>query len=197
MPKKDTIIIETAIRIPSFWKRGEEMSESADLVKAAQKGSKEAFSALYGKIYNDLYKFAYYVLKDQQDAEDAVSDAVMDAYVGLGKLKNADAFRGWMFKILSAKCKRKLKSYAGRSRETLLSETDLSALSFESDTSERMDLKKAFEALSDEERMIISLNVFGGYNSDEIAKMLHKNRNTVRSKQSRALGKMKEYLKET
>ena len=173
------------------------MSESADLVKAAQKGSKEAFSALYGKIYNDLYKFAYYVLKDQQDAEDAVSDAVMDAYVGLGKLKNADAFRGWMFKILSAKCKRKLKSYAGRSRETLLSETDLSALSFESDTSERMDLKKAFEALSDEERMIISLNVFGGYNSDEIAKMLHKNRNTVRSKQSRALGKMKEYLKET
>ncbi len=173
------------------------MSESADLVKAAQKGNKEAFSVLYGKIYNDLYKFAYYVLKDQQDAEDAVSDAVMDAYVGIGKLKNADAFRGWMFKILSAKCKRKLKSYAGKNRETLLSETDLSALSFESDTSERMDLKKAFEALSDEERMIISLNVFGGYNSDEIAKMLHKNRNTIRSKQSRAFGKMKEYLKET
>ena len=39
-------------------------------------------------------------------------------------------------------------------------------------------------------------NVFGGYDSGEIAGMLGLNRNTVRSKQSRALAKMKAILGE-
>ena len=42
--------------------------------------------------------------------------------------------------------------------------------------------------------MIVSLTVFGGYDSAEIGKMLNLNRNTVRSKHSRALAKMRTVL---
>ena len=48
--------------------------------------------------------------------------------------------------------------------------------------------------LSEEERLIVSLTVFGGYDSGEIAEILHLNRNTVRSKHSRALAKLRETL---
>ena len=48
--------------------------------------------------------------------------------------------------------------------------------------------------LSEEERLIVSLTVFGGYDSGEIAKMLNLNRNTVRSKHSRALAKLRDAL---
>ena len=57
-----------------------------------------------------------------------------------------------------------------------------------------LELKSAFESLSDDERTIISMNVFGGYDSGEISKILKMNRNTVRSKQSRALSKLKSLL---
>ena len=79
------------------------MPANRDLVAAARAGDKEAFGALYAAIYTDLYKFAYYLLKNEEDAKDAVSDAVMDAYAGISKLRSEEAFKSWMFHILSAK----------------------------------------------------------------------------------------------
>ena len=71
------------------------MPANRDLVAAARAGDKEAFGALYAAIYTDLYKFAYYLLKNEEDAKDAVSDAVMDAYAGISKLRSEEAFKAW------------------------------------------------------------------------------------------------------
>lgn len=167
------------------------MPANRDLVAAARAGDKEAFGALYAAIYTDLYKFAYYLLKNEEDAKDAVSDAVMDAYAGISKLRSEEAFKSWMFQILSAKCKRKLKEYATHGHNSPLEDAeDLTV----SGKEESLEIKSAFESLSDEERTIISMNVFGGYDSGEISKILKMNRNTVRSKQSRALSKLKSLL---
>jgi len=169
------------------------MAEQKELIRAAKKGDQQAFGQLYEQIYQDLYRFAYYTLKDEHDAQDVVSEAVMDAWAGIRKLKEDDAFHAWMFKILSVKCKRKLKSYVERGQISSLDEaedlpSDENGLSLE--------LKQAFAQLSDEERMIVSMTVFGGYDSAEIAKILKLNRNTVRSKHSRALAKLKTFLGE-
>ncbi|MDD6615504.1 MAG: sigma-70 family RNA polymerase sigma factor, partial [Lachnospiraceae bacterium] len=52
----------------------------------------------------------------------------------------------------------------------------------------------AFSQLSREERLILSMNPFAGYSSQEIGDVLGMNPNTVRSRQSRALKKMQEKL---
>ena len=180
-------ILDTSLRLNNEVR---ELSELQNLVLVAKKGDKDAFAQLYQHIYKDLYKFAYYVLKNDQDAQDAVSDAVIDAYAGISKLKNADAFRSWMFKILSAKSKRTLKTYLVRNHERDLDDVERTVRGSE----ESLELKQALGILSDEERMIVSLTVFGGYDSAEIGKMLNLNRNTVRSKHSRALAKMRTVL---
>lgn len=51
-------------------------------------------------------------------------------------------------------------------------------------------MRRAFAALNDEERLILALNLFGGYSSREIGTTLLLSPNTVRSKQRRALKKM-------
>lgn len=170
------------------------MAEQKELIRAAKKGDQQAFGQLYEQIYQDLYKFAYYTLKDEHDAQDAVSEAVMDAWTGIRKLKEDDAFQAWMFKILSVKCKRKLKSYVERNQVSPLEEAEEMPASGEDGLS--LELKQAFSQLNDEERMIVSMTVFGGYDSAEIAKILRLNRNTVRSKHSRALAKLKTFLGE-
>ena len=73
---------------------------------------KEVFLRKYEEVYKDLYRYALFALGHPQDAEDAVSEAVMDAYKGKDGLKNPEAFRGWIFRILSRKCKAKRKEYA-------------------------------------------------------------------------------------
>ena len=50
------------------------------LVEKARQRDAGAFAALYTQIYQDLYKFALYTLKNSHDAEDVVSDTVTDAF---------------------------------------------------------------------------------------------------------------------
>lgn len=157
-----------------------------DLVKRARKGDRQAFAGLYREIYADLYRYACFVLRSTQDAEDAVSETVADAYAAIGRLKSEEAFRGWMFKILSCKCKKQLRAYYRESK--LINAPPLSAVM---EFGGSVELKEALNTLSDEERMIIALTVFGGYNSEETAKICKLNRSTVRSKYARALKKLK------
>lgn len=72
------------------------MELQKELVWRARQGDAKAFAELYRGIYQDLYRFALYTLKHSQDAEDAVGDAVMDAWKGIRKLKNEEAFRSWI-----------------------------------------------------------------------------------------------------
>ena len=149
------------------------------------------FAKMYEMIHKDLYRFAFYMMKHAQDAEDAVSDAVVSAYENIGKLKKPEAFKNWMFTILANKCKKKLKNPSGK--EMPLEHYEVKE---EFDMGISVDIKKAFFVLTKEERLIISLSVFGGYNSSEIANMQKLNANTVRSKRKRALEKMS-YLLES
>ncbi len=171
------------------------MDQYLKLVYRAKHGSVDAFADLYQEVYEDLYRFAVYTLKNSVDAQDVVSETVADAFATIRKLRKEEAFKGWIFKILSAKCKRKLKEYANR--ETELSGEQLERLAAPNatmDMAEHVQLRMLYWELSAEERMIVALHVFAGYTSREIAKQLHMNENTVRSKESRALKKMKEQL---
>lgn len=157
-----------------------ETKEVEKLVLLAKQRDTQAFAYLYEEIYTDLYRYAYYTLRNVHDAEDAVSEAVTDAFFGLKGLKKPEAFKSWMFTILSAKCKRKLKSYVNKALplEEGMSE---SKETFDSEFEERQDLRNALLKLSDRERMVLNLSVVAGFTSAEIGKQLHMNPNTVRS----------------
>ena len=77
----------------------------------------EIFAEYYRMVYQDMYRFALYTLKNPHDAEDVTGEAVMDAYASVDKLRDPEAFRAWIFTILSNKCKRKLKEYADKTAE--------------------------------------------------------------------------------
>lgn len=166
-------------------------NEFKELVLKAKKGDTAAFAQLYSAIYKDLYKYAYFTLKTKQDAEDAVSDTVTDCFATIKKLRDENSFKSWMFKVLSVKCKRRLTQYYNMPSDIdALADNEASSCDYDTD----IDLKNAFMSLNEDDRMIISLTVFGNYDSAEVAKILDMNRNTVRSRYSRALAKLREAL---
>ena len=166
------------------------MEDCRELAEQAKGRDKDAFAKLYELVYKDMYRFAFYTLKNQQDAEDVVSDTVADAFESIRRLRNVEAFRGWIFKILSNKCKRKLKEYVTKTVE--MSDD----LCVGQDFTEGVGIREVFAKLSDEERLIIAMQLFAGYSSREIGQILHKSDNTVRSSKSRALKKLEQLLKE-
>ena len=165
------------------------MEISTELVKKAKAGDDDAFSELYILIYKDMYKYAYYYLDNAMDAEDAVAETVLDAYKSIRKLRQEESVKNWMFRILTIKCKKKLEKYIQRDVEL----TDNIAFE-EKDIDEYEDVRVAFSVLTEEEKQVVSLSVFAGYKSHEIAESMGLNSNTVRSKLSRALAKMQKKL---
>lgn len=156
---------------------------------------KAAFEEHYRMVYQDLYRFALYTLRNEADAEDAVAEAVADAWKGLGSLREDYAFRKWIFRILSIKCKRKQAEYSRPVTSIDGNEEKIMQLCQESsDLDAAQDVRNAFWQLEQEERMIVSMSVFGGYTSREIGEVLALKSTTVRSKLSRSLDKMQAKL---
>lgn len=176
--------------------------QMAELVRQARDGDAGSFCALYKSVYLDLYRFAFYTMKHQQDAEDAVSEAVIKAFEKIATLKKEESFKTWMFQIVINCCRRKLRQNRQgmtEGKEELLCRQEDKAGRGEQmgqDPALSLTLWEALGRLSDEERMIIALSVFGGYKSGEIGEQLKLSASTVRSKLRRGLGKMRDYLGE-
>lgn len=163
-------------------------------VLLARNGDTAAFCKLYEQYYKDMYRFAYYILGNEEDAKDAISETVLDAFAGIKGLKKPDSFKSWIFKILSTKCKKQQAQYVSN-REHLADTSDLQQLSVDDHPyAEKMDLTKAFSILNEQEKHVVSLMIFAGYNSRETAKLLDSREGTIRSLKSRAIEKMSKYL---
>lgn len=156
---------------------------------------KTAFEEHYRMVYQDMYRFALYTLKNETDAEDAVAEAAADAWKGLHNLREDYAFRKWIFKILSVKCKRKQMEYVRHVISLDEHDDRFERLPIpDTDWDEAQDVRNAFWQLDSEERIIVSMSVFGGYTSREIGEVMELKSATVRSKLSRGLGKMQTIL---
>ena len=169
------------------------MENYLQLVKKAKRGDTDAFAELYSGIYESMYRFALYTLRNTSDAEDAVSEAVTAAFASIRRLRSEEAFKSWIFRILSNKCRDRLREYANKNEEL---REDMPEPEPESGLVECIQVRRLFFELSDEERLIISMHQFAGYTSREIAEILNMNENTVRPRESRGLKKMAVKMKD-
>ena len=170
------------------------------LVLRAMNGEKDAFSEIYYLYYKDFYNFAVYSLGNAEDAADAVADAFVDIFKGIGKLRNPESFSAWAFKILSIRCKKVISERIKRRGELdfdELFETPFTAFeNIEEDIAEKVTAMNALFSLEPEERMIVVLYVIHGYKKREIAKMIGRPIGTVSSKLFRAFSKLRKMLEE-
>ncbi len=145
----------------------------------------QKFTELYSTVYKELYRFAFCMMRQSHDAEDAVSEAVILAYENIQSLRKEEAFVAWIFQITANVCKHKLKD-KNRTEVELTENQKL----YEEDRELQMDIHNALLGLDEEERCIVAMSALEGYNSVEIGKMMNMNPSTVRSKRKRAIEKL-------
>lgn len=165
--------------------------DEKNLVIGAAGGDKEAFAALYMMYKDDLYRYAFFKLGNEEDARDAVSSCITAAFEGVGSLRSAGAFRSWIFRILYRCCLSFITEQNVRNERADVSELERLP-SRENGISP--ELKEAFGILNPQDRDIVLLSALGGYNSREIASISGLKPATVRSRLARALAKMKQFL---
>lgn len=147
------------------------------------------FWELYERYYKDMYRLAYYYLGNPQDAEDAVSEAVLKAYKNFDTLCKEESFRAWIFTILVNQCKTQWKKRSSGAVAELIEEPF-----YTPSLEDQVFTEDMLSCLSREERRIVVLTVFGGYKGEEIAQILGHKHSTIRSKYRRALMKLEHKL---
>lgn len=165
-------------------------------VQRAKNGDREAYGELYAYYYKELYRYAYYCLRHEQDAEDVVAETVACAFAQLKQLKKDEAFPMWLFSILSNQVRRRKKAYVKEHQNLPLEDMETLADEYTPQSEERIDLYRALSQLPEKERSIVLLAVVDGFTGNEIAQILKMKPSTVRSKLSRTLKRLQQSLSE-
>lgn len=164
------------------------------LVENAINGNKDSFCSLYGMYKDKLFRYAYYRLGNATDAEDAVSNCILSAYQQIGKLKNPKAFSSWLFKILASSCNAVIKEQIEKRNTSDIDDFSNIIVTNLDNAIEKTEIENALSILKDDEKEIVLLSIVAGFNSKEIAKSLDITSSSVRSKLSRSLKKMRDFL---
>lgn len=141
-----------------------------------------------------MYRLAFSILRNPQDAEDVVSEAVLRAYENLGTLRSEERFKAWILQITANEAKKlygKNKRMCTVAWEDYMSENISPA--FYDDHHELWD---AVMKLDDEFRDVIVLFYYEQFAIREIAKILKCREGTVKSRLHRAKGQLREMLQE-
>ncbi|HUQ43674.1 MAG TPA: RNA polymerase sigma factor [Candidatus Limnocylindria bacterium] len=166
-----------------------------DLVEAAQRGDQAAFVDLVRTRGDRLFAVAQRILRDVDRAEDALQDALVIAWRDLRSLRDPDRFDAWVHRLLTNIC----IEQARRERRRV---ANLRVLDVEPSTAiddlltvgDRDQLDRAFRRLVPEERAILVLRFYLGYEPTEIAEVLGQPAGTIRSRLHHATRAMRAAL---
>jgi RNA polymerase sigma-70 factor (TIGR02960 family) len=87
---------------------------TADLVGRARAGDGDAFRELTEPYRRELQVHCYRMLGSFQDAEDALQDALLDAWRGLAGFEGRASVRTWLYRIATNRCLKALRSASRR-----------------------------------------------------------------------------------
>ena len=83
--------------------------EEASLVARAQHGDRVAFEILVAPRLGRLLRLTGSILANEADASDAVQEACLRAWEELPRLRDADAFEAWLWRIAVNACRTALR----------------------------------------------------------------------------------------
>lgn len=137
---------------------------------------------------DQAYRFAFIYTKNQQDAEDVVSESVIKALRSIHKLKNTQYLKTWFYKIIINTALSQIQ------KSKKIVSIDYEALEdFPSTTDDYSNITftQMIEHLDKNYRVIIVLRFFEKLQIKEIASLLDINENTVKTRLYRALELLK------
>lgn len=91
---------------------------TAELLERARAGDRDAFTALTEKHRAELQAHCYRMLGSLQDAEDALQETLLAAWLGLDGFEGRSSIRTWLYRIATNRCLNVLRSSARRPKAT-------------------------------------------------------------------------------
>ena len=167
---------------------------SSDQVNYDMMNKKRKYALLIEVHSKDLYRYALWLCKDKNMAEDVMQEAYLRAWKSLDSLREAKAAKGWLFTIFrrehARQFERKQFKYNDVESMDTISDNEIGY----DDRPEAFALRNALKVLPAEYREPLEMQVIGGFSCDDIAQILDISTRAVMTRLFRARKKMREIL---
>jgi RNA polymerase sigma-70 factor (ECF subfamily) len=175
--------------------------EDTELFARAQRGNISAFEEIVQRYQQVAFRTAYVITGSAADAEDAAQEAFVKAYQALGRFRTGAEPRPWLLRIVANEARNRVRS-AGRRQQLELRvamgfrpgdaapSPEAAAVAAE----EREKLLALVNRLNDDDRQVIASRYFLDLSGQETAVALDIPEGTVKSRLSRALGRLRSVL---
>ncbi len=179
------------------------LSDDDRRVVAAQRGDVAAFNQLVATYQELCYNVAYRLLGDADAAADVTQDAFLAAYRHLDQFKGG-SFRSWLLRIVTNAgydALRARRRHPSQSLDQLAEESSFD-LPDPADLPETLALRRelveriqeGLQLIPVDQRLVLILCDVQGLSYEEAATVLSVHLGTVKSRLSRARGRMRDYL---
>src|SRR6266852_3213578 len=179
------------------------IAEQHKLVDRALRGDKDAFNDIFDRYSGMMLRTAYGIVKDRDIAEDAVQNALIQAWQHLPSLRETGVLRSWLLRIVVNQCI-SFKRQLARSTMFLyqsFSEQETSLASQIADYAKgcmerSWDLAQAVEKLPAKQQNVIALHYYQGMTLPEISQGLQISENTLKKRLQAALSNLRRVLRD-
>lgn len=167
-----------------------------ELIARCKAGDQAAHYSIYKLYSKAMYNVGYRITGSEEDAEDVLQEAFVNAFKNIGSYRGDATFGAWLKRIvvnkaINALAKRKYESIPEDENWDIPEEE--STVDYDDElTLERV--KKGIEQLPDGYRSVLSLYLLEGYDHQEIAEIMGITESTSKSQLNRAKSKLRELL---
>lgn len=180
---------------------GSQPLEESREIERAKQGHDDAYEALVRRYQQLAFRTAYLITGDAAEAEDAAQTAFIKAYAALDRFRAGASFRPWLLTIVANEARNRravtrrrpaltLSAVADRPSGETTSSPEVMALAAD----QRRRLLEALNSLGEEDRAVIAYRYFLDLSEAEMAALLGCRPGTVKSRLSRALGRLRDRL---
>jgi RNA polymerase sigma-70 factor (ECF subfamily) len=166
-----------------------------ELVERARRGDHDAFATLAGAAISRLDSAAWLILRDPEQAKDAVQNALVRAWRDLPTLRDPDRFDAWLNKLMIRAAIDEAKRLRRHRVDVELTQIVTPAVvGLESGVADRDELERGFLRLEPEMRAVIVLHHYLDLPLPAVASTLGIPLGTAKSRLHRALAEMRAAL---
>lgn len=149
------------------------------------------FEALVNAYSTDLFRYAVWLVRDSQLAEDLVQETFMRAWKAIDSLRDPALAKTWLITILRRERARVYeKNQAEGNTVGDIDLDDLAGFDAGHGKTEHFVLRRALDALPEDYREPLLMQIIGGYSCEEIAVAMDLQLGAVMTRLSRARQKM-------
>ncbi len=165
-----------------------------DQVSYDMMNKKRKYALLIEAHTQDLYRYALWLCKDKNMAEDVMQEAFLRAWKSLDSLREAKAAKGWLFTIFRREHARQFERKQFKYNDVESMDTIADNEIGYDDRPEAFALRNALKVLPAEYREPLEMQVLGGFSCVEISNILGISASAVMTRLFRARKKMREIL---